>query len=270
MDEAMFRDPFAALRAALAGAELPGRSNLGVWIDPGREERAGVPEVILAEGKSDEQLETSVRLLLESRGRVLVSRISPERWALLRSRFPGVETRMGARTGVLWRQGVLPQPTGGRVGVLTAGAADLPAAEEAAFVAEELGCAVRLVADVGVAGLHRLVPALAELVLEWDADVLIVAAGMDGVLPTVVAGLVDVPVIGLPTPIGYGFAGGGVAALQSMLQTCAPGLVVVNIDNGVGAGTAAAKIANRCAAQRRSGSASSVAAYEAKRRASSR
>ncbi|MFN3336117.1 MAG: nickel pincer cofactor biosynthesis protein LarB [Thermomicrobium sp.] len=167
--------------------------------------------------------------------------------------FPNVQARSteSGRTVVLWYEGTVPTPSGGRVGILTAGASDRPAAEEAQLVAEELGCTVRVVHDVGVAGLHRLVPALEELIVAWDADVLIVAAGMDGVLPSVVAGLVDVPVIGLPTPIGYGFGGGGVAALQSMLQTCAPGLVVVNIDNGVGAAAAAAKIANRCAALRR-------------------
>jgi NCAIR mutase (PurE)-related protein len=252
MKERQVHDPFVALRAALSGQELPGRSNPGVWVDPERAERTGVPEVVLAAGKSDEQLRTSVAVLLEQRGRVLVSRLDGPRCAMLRAAFPEAEMRtsVGGRTAVLWQGGRAPKPTGGRVGILTAGAADLEAADEARLVAEELGCAVRLISDVGVAGLHRLVPALTELIQEWDADVLIVAAGMDGVLPSVVAGLVEVPVIGLPTPVGYGLAGAGVAALHSMLQTCAPGLVVVNIDNGIGAGAAAAKIANRCAAQR--------------------
>ncbi len=254
MKERTTRDPFFALRAALAGEHIPGRSNPGVWVDPLRDLRTGVPEVVLAEGKTDEQLQATVALLLEQRGRVLLSRLDAERCAALGAAFPGIEMRTSPsfRTAVLWRPGSEPPATGGRVGILTAGAADLAAAEEARLVAEELGCSVRLVGDVGVAGLHRLVPALREVVEEWDADVLIVAAGMDGVLPSVVAGLVDVPVIGLPTPVGYGFGGAGVAALQSMLQTCAPGLVVVNIDNGIGAGAAAAKIANRCAAQRAS------------------
>lgn len=253
MNERSRRDPFRTLRAALSGDMLSARSNPGVWVDPEREIRTGIPEIVLAEGKTHEQLVASVTLLLERRGRVLISRLAAHQRDHLLAAFPHVQARYteSGRTVVLWREGAVPTPSGGRVGILTAGASDLPAAEEAQFVAEELGCTVRVVHDVGVAGLHRLVPALEELIVAWDADVLIVAAGMDGVLPSVVAGLVDVPVIGLPTPTGYGFGGGGVAALLSMLQTCAPGLVVVNIDNGVGAAAAAAKIANRCAALRR-------------------
>jgi NCAIR mutase (PurE)-related protein len=117
-------------------------------------------------------------------------------------------------------------------------------------MAEEMGCETTVVYDVGVAGLHRLVGPLRRLVNEEQVDALIVAAGMDGALPSVVTGLVDVPVIGLPTSAGYGMAGRGVAALLSMLQTCAPGLTVVNIDNGIGAGAAAARIANVLAAAR--------------------
>jgi len=113
-----------------------------------------------------------------------------------------------------------------------------------------MGCTVYTAYDVGVAGIHRLAEPLRRMLDEARVDVLIVAAGMDGALPSVVAGLADVPVIGLPTPAGYGLGGGGVAALYSMLQTCAPGLAVVNIDNGVGAGAIAALIANRVAAAR--------------------
>jgi NCAIR mutase (PurE)-related protein len=116
-------------------------------------------------------------------------------------------------------------------------------------MAGEMGATVREVADVGVAGLHRLVAPLERLAND-GVDAIVVAAGMDGALPSVVAGLVDVPVIGLPTSIGYGYGGGGVAALMSMLQSCAPGLAVVNIDNGIGAGAMAALIANRAAIAR--------------------
>jgi NCAIR mutase (PurE)-related protein len=130
--------------------------------------------------------------------------------------------------------------------VLTAGTSDVPIAEEAAVVAHEMGCAVSTTYDVGVAGLHRLFKPLQKL-MDDDTDVIIVAAGMDGALPSVVAGLVSVPVIGLPTSVGYGMGGKGVAALLTMLQTCAPGLTVVNIDNGVGAGATAALTANRMA-----------------------
>ena len=133
--------------------------------------------------------------------------------------------------------------------MISAGTSDIPVAEEAALMAEEMGCEVTCIYDVGVAGLHRLVAPLRELITR-GTDAIIVAAGMDGALPSVVAGLVAVPVIGLPTSIGYGLGGKGVAALLAMLQTCAPGLTVVNIDNGVGAGITAAMIANRVAEAR--------------------
>ena len=133
--------------------------------------------------------------------------------------------------------------------MLTAGTSDVPVAEEAQVVAAEMGCEVVAFYDVGVAGIHRLAEPLRAL-REPPVDVIVVAAGMDGALPSVVCGLVDVPVIGLPTPIGYGLGGEGVAALMTMLQTCAPGLTVVNIGNGVGAGATAALIANRVARAR--------------------
>jgi NCAIR mutase (PurE)-related protein len=151
-----------------------------------------------------------------------------------------------ARAMVIYRPDYVPVRTGGHVGVISAGTSDVPVAEEAALIAEEMGCQVTCIYDVGVAGLHRLFEPLRDL-LAHDVDVVIVAAGMDGALPSVVAGFVPVPVIGLPTSIGYGLGGKGVAALLSMLQTCAPGLSVVNIDNGVGAGITAALIANRVA-----------------------
>src|SRR5205085_7442427 len=138
-------------------------------------------------------------------------------------------------------------PVGGRVGLLTAGTSDLDAADEARMVIEACGMEARLEADLGVAGLHRLLGPLAE-VLAWDPDVLVVAAGMDGVLPGVVAGLVDRPVVGLPVSTGYGAGGEGEAALLTMLQSCSTGLSVVNIDNGVGAAAAAAPIARRAGA----------------------
>jgi hypothetical protein len=129
------------------------------------------------------------------------------------------------------------------VGILSAGTSDIPVAEEAALLCRELGCRVQTAYDVGVAGLHRLVEPLRAMLQDAPVDVLIVAAGMDGALPSVVVGLVDVPVIGLPTSVGYGMGGGGVAALLGMLQSCTPGLAVVNIDNGIGAGALAARIA---------------------------
>jgi hypothetical protein len=154
-----------------------------------------------------------------------------------------------ARAIVVARPGVAIVPSGGRVGIISAGASDLPIAAEAALMAREMGATVTEAWDVGVAGLHRLVGPLERLVAV-GVEAMVVAAGMDGALPSVVAGLVAVPVIGLPTSIGYGYGGGGIGALTTMLQSCAPGLVVVNIDNGIGAGATAALIANRVAAAR--------------------
>jgi NCAIR mutase (PurE)-related protein len=147
------------------------------------------------------------------------------------------------------RQGFTPEPIAGKVGLLTAGTSDVPVADEARMVIEACGLDSRLDADLGVAGLHRFVGPLAAT-LEWGADVIVVAAGMDGVLPGLVAGLIDVPVIGLPVSTGYGRGGAGEAALTTMLQSCSTGLVVVNIDNGVGAGAAAVLIASRAASAR--------------------
>ncbi len=137
------------------------------------------------------------------------------------------------------------------MGILTAGTSDIPYAEEAAVVCQEMGCLVFTAYDVGVAGLHRLFAPLENLLQKERVDVLIVAAGMDGALPSVVSGMVPVPVIGLPTSVGYGLGGDGTAALLCMLQTCAPGLAVVNIDNGIGAGAMAGLIASRIAAARK-------------------
>jgi NCAIR mutase (PurE)-related protein len=149
---------------------------------------------------------------------------------------------------VAWTDGHEEAPrTGGRIAVISAGASDRPIAREATIMVVEMGCDVVTVADVGVAGLHRLVRPL-ERIAEFDPHAVIVAAGMDGALPSVVAGLVPYPVIGLPVSVGYGYGGDGTGALMSMLQSCAPGLAVVNIDNGIGAGSMAALIANRAAA----------------------
>jgi len=216
--------------------------------DPAREQRKGVPEVIFGETKETSQVLAMAHSLLEGSGRAIASRVRPETLLALRQEFQGytLRVREAAHALVIYQPGYVPVHTGGRVGVLSAGTSDIPVAEEAALIAEEMGCQVTCIYDVGVAGLHRLLEPLGEL-LSSGVDVVIVAAGMDGALPSVVAGLVPVPVIGLPTSVGYGMGGKGVAALLSMLQTCAPGLSVVNIDNGIGAGSTAALIANRVA-----------------------
>jgi NCAIR mutase (PurE)-related protein len=216
-----------------------------------RAKRKGVPEVILAATKSEEQVIAAARAFIENTGRALLSRPRPQMAARLAEVFAGyqVEVRGTGRIVAIHTPGYVLLRTGGRVGVLTAGTSDVPVAEEARLLAEEMGCEVATLYDVGVAGLHRLLGPLQDL-LDAGVDALVVAAGMDGALPSVVAGLAPVPVIGVPTSVGYGAGGRGRAALLSMLQTCAPGLVVVNIDNGVGAGATAGLIANRVAAAR--------------------
>ena len=217
-----------------------------------REQRKGVPEVIFGETKEIGQIITMARNILEETGRAVISRVQPEAVEALRESFQAytVRFREAAHAVVIYRPDYVRRSTGGLVGVISAGTSDIPVAEEAALIAEEMGCDVTCIYDVGVAGLHRLVEPLRSL-LAREVDAIIVAAGMDGALPSVVAGLVPVPVIGLPTSVGYGMGGKGVAALLSMLQTCAPGLSVVNIDNGVGAGIMAAMIANRVARARK-------------------
>ncbi|HUZ02420.1 MAG TPA: nickel pincer cofactor biosynthesis protein LarB [Thermomicrobiaceae bacterium] len=217
-------------------------------LDTGRVTRKGVPEVVFAPGKTTGQILDIVRTMLSTSGTVVVSRVDAPLVEQLRGEFPGasVEHRAGTWTVAVREPGRQPPRTGGRVAIITAGTSDIPAAEEARVVAEEMGCEVTLLADMGVAGLHRLFGPLRR-VIDDGVHAIVVVAGMDGALPSVVAGLVPVPVIGLPTSVGYGYGGGGQAALMSMLQTCAPGLTVVNIDNAVGAGASAAMIANAVA-----------------------
>ncbi len=216
-----------------------------------REQRKGVPEVIYGETKDIEQIVAVTRKMLNETGRTIISRVPTEAIEVLRDVFNRYNVRVHgtARAVVIYKPDYEHRRTGGQVGVISAGTSDVPVAQEAALIAEEMGCEVTCIYDVGVAGLHRLFEPLRNL-LAKEVDAIIVAAGMDGALPSVVAGLVPVPVIGLPTSVGYGVGGKGVAALLSMLQTCAPGLSVVNIDNGVGAGITAAMIANRVALAR--------------------
>jgi pyridinium-3,5-biscarboxylic acid mononucleotide synthase len=220
--------------------------------DPQREQRKGVPEIIFGETKEIGQIIAMARHILAESGRAIISRVQPEAVEALRESFQThtVRVHQAARAVVIYRPDYVRHSTGGHVGVISAGTSDIPVAEEAALIAEEMGCEITSIYDVGVAGLHRLLEPLRNL-LSTEVDAIIVAAGMDGALPSVVAGLVPVPVIGLPTSTGYGMGGKGIAALLSMLQTCAPGLSVVNIDNGVGAGISAAMIANAVARARK-------------------
>ncbi len=220
--------------------ELGGRARL----DLGRFMRRGIPEVVLATGKAPADAARLTVALAKRQGQGLISRMDAEHRAALADAagVAGMSIIDYADSARVMRKGFAPEPVDGKVGLLTAGTSDVPAAEEARMVVEACGLGARLEADLGVAGLHRFVGPLSAI-LEWGADVIVVAAGMDGVLPGLVAGLIDVPVIGLPVSMGYGRGGAGEAALGTMLQSCATGLVVVNIDNGVGAGAAAAIIA---------------------------
>lgn len=245
-------DPFRDLQQALGGDGPADDADSFARLDTQRERRTGVPEVVFAEPKSAAQVVAIARRFLDESGRAILSRVPAATVVALEQAFAESvewEHYTPAHMIVLRKRGQQRQRTGGQVGILTAGTADVPRAEEAAVLCREMGCEVHLICDVGVAGLHRLVAPLRRL-LAVPVGVIIVAAGMDGALPSVVAGLVDVPVIGLPTSVGYGFGGNGEAALLSMLQTCAPGLAVVNIDNGIGAGAMAARIANNLATAR--------------------
>jgi NCAIR mutase (PurE)-related protein len=248
------RRPFDDIRAALfepGEATTPGPGP-SVRFDPGRASRTGVPEVIFAEHKTLEDVRAALARQAELTGRALASRCPPAALIALPTLFPehfAVSIHPEARAVVVAHNGSIVEQTGGRIAVISAGTSDRSFAAEAALMAREMGVAVEEITDVGVAGLHRLVAPL-ERVMDAGVDAIVVAAGMDGALPSVIAGLVPVPVIGLPTSVGYGFGGQGAGALTAMLQSCAPGLMVVNIDNGIGAGSSAALIANRVALAR--------------------
>jgi hypothetical protein len=222
--------------------------------------RTGVPEIILAEGKSSDDLSEIVIKGLEKSGRVILSRVNDEQLEFIQRNIPNsaiTKVNKKARMMVIKKKDFMFESYGGKVGILAAGTSDIPVAEEARVVAEEMGCTVFAAYDVGVAALHRLFLPLKEII-QNDADSLIVVAGREGALPSVIAGLVDVPVIGVPTSIGYGLGEKGVSALMAMLQACSLGLAVVNIDGGVAAGAIAALIANRVAKARHSHNATRI------------
>ncbi|MFN2566133.1 MAG: nickel pincer cofactor biosynthesis protein LarB [Gemmatimonadaceae bacterium] len=207
-------------------------------IDHHRALRQGFPEVIFGAGKTPEQVEAIAARLAARGDGFLATRIDRVAGDRLRARFPGVEVNDVARTAYL--AGERPPPPGrGTVLVVTAGTSDLPVAEEAAVTLRASGDCVDRLTDVGVAGIHRV---LAQRERLLAAAVVIVVAGMDGALPSVVGGLVRVPVIAVPTSVGYGAAFEGLAPLLTMLNSCAAGVAVVNIDNGFGAAMAASRI----------------------------
>lgn len=214
-------------------------------LDHHRALRKGFPEVVWAPGKTLAHLKKIISSLAKQKAGVLVTRLESKTAGQLKRAFPKAVLNPEARAFYLPSN---PKPSGlGKIGVLSAGTSDIPVAEEAAFTAESLGAEVERIYDVGVAGIHRLLAHLPKL---EDASVLIVVAGMEGALPSVVGGLVDKPVIAVPTSVGYGTHLGGLAPLLAMLNSCAAGVVVVNVDNGFGAGFAAATFARQVKKQR--------------------
>ena len=206
-------------------------------VDHHRTLRTGMPEVIFAAGKTTEQVAAIFERMANAGGNVLATRVSPEHWKAVEQIVPKALHNPTARTITL-EQAAAPAGKG-TVAVVCAGTSDLPVAEEAVVTARIMGNTVELIADVGVAGIHRL---LAQRDALKAARVLIVCAGMEGALPTVVGGLVNAPVLAVPTSVGYGASFGGVAALLGMLNTCSPNISVVNIDNGFGAACIASLI----------------------------
>ncbi|XHH10297.1 MAG: nickel pincer cofactor biosynthesis protein LarB [Candidatus Bathyarchaeia archaeon] len=226
-------------------AELEGIAK----IDCNREHRKGVPEVILAENKTVADTVEIAQKMLQANGRVIVSRCTPEHVEALKAAVPAdavCQVNQKAKMVVIKKKDCKIASNGGKIGLLTAGTSDIPVAEEAKVIAEEMGCTVYTGYDLGVAGLHRLLDPLKDLIIK-DVDVIVVVAGREGALPSVVAGMVNVPVIAVPTSNSYGFGRKGVSTLMAMLQSCSLGLAVVNIDSGVAAGAVATLIANRAA-----------------------
>jgi pyridinium-3,5-biscarboxylic acid mononucleotide synthase len=224
---------------ALARLKLLPFEDLGfARLDHHRGLRRGAPEVIFGEGKSADQIAAIGKRMLAAGVNLLITRLAPEKARMLKRKLRALDYRPDAQIGMIIRERMEVR-THGAVMVLSAGTSDIPVAEEAALCAELFGNSVERLYDVGVAGLHRLT-ANAESIQR--ASVLIVVAGMEGALPSVVAGLVDKPVIAVPTSVGYGASFGGIAALLGMLNSCASGVTVVNIDNGFGAAFAATMI----------------------------
>jgi len=209
-------------------------------IDHHRSLRCGFPEVIFCGGKTEPQIMAIVRKMLEKEEPVLATRVRPNVASRLVKKFPGAVHNSLASTVYIHRG--KRKAKEGLVLVVSAGTSDVPVAEEACMTVEAMGCKVDRLFDVGVAGIHRIISHRKKL---WEADAIVVAAGMEGALASVVAGMTDKPVVAVPTSIGYGASFGGIAALLGMLNSCAAGVTVVNIDNGFGAGYAAALIARK-------------------------
>ena len=255
---AKFRDGQISISEAKKKLSMLMVKNLGNYakLDINRNARRKIPEIVFAEGKDPKETTQIAAELAKHNGRAIVTRVSRNHVKQLRglSRTFKVEVHAKAKVVIVKQRKSIVPKSGGKVAVLTAGTADIPIAEEARLILEEMGCTAYTAYDVGVGGLHRLFEPFHKMIGK-GVDVFIVVAGMEGALSSVVAGLVDCPVIGVPTSAGYGHGGKGEGALMTMLQSCSPGLAVVNIDNGVGAGALASLIANRIAEAQRGSSA---------------
>lgn len=220
--------------AALPYAEVA----QAVVVDPHRELRTGIPELVYGASKTAEQIAAALRGLAATTGGALATRVDPDKAAAVRALVPEAVVHATARAVTLGTPAA--RPPAGQIAIVCAGTSDLPIADEAALVAEFLGAPVTRISDVGVAGLHRLLARLGEI---RAADVVIAIAGMEAALPSVLGGLLDKPLFAVPTSVGYGVSVDGLVALGGLLAACAPGISVVNIDNGLGAAVAAVKVA---------------------------
>ena len=215
-------------------------------IDLGRQVRKGIPEVIFAERKENSEVKKIIKNVLNKTNSLVVSRIPKKNYQNIynyckKNNFK-VSTGQNCTTILVYKKPI--KKTKGKVGIITAGTSDIGIAEESRLMCESMNCNCITSYDVGIAGLHRIFPVLKEFI-KSGVDAIIVVAGMEGALASVVSSTVNVPIIGVPTSIGYGYGEKGVAALAAMLQSCSLGLTVVNIDNGIGAGAAAAKIVSQ-------------------------
>ena len=232
-------DGAVPVESALASLAQEPLESLGfATIDHHRALRQGFPEVVYGAGKTSEQLVSIAKRIADRGDGVLATRVPGDAVPALLAALPGAEHNAVART-VMLRAAQPPATARGTALIVTAGTSDLPVAEEAAVTSDAMGCVAERLTDVGVAGIHRVLASRG--VLE-RAAVVIVVAGMDGALASVIGGLVRVPVIAVPTSVGYGASFGGIAPLLTMLNSCAAGVTVVNIDNGFGAAVAAARI----------------------------
>ena len=215
-------------------------------IDINRRKRRGIPEIIFAETKQLEDIKKIIKKCLEKSNSVIVSRLKKEDYPKIKlfGKKLGVKMELGKNSTTILFYKKPIKSLGGKIGIITAGTSDIGVAEESRLVCTSMNCECITSYDVGVAGIQRIFPILKNMVKE-DVDCIIVAAGMEGALATLVSTLVDIPIIGIPTSVGYGYGEKGIAALASMLQSCSLGLSVVNIDNGIAAGSIAANIANR-------------------------